>query len=336
MEMKEARYYEKEGEGVKCLLCPHGCHIREGNAGICRVRRNLKGRLIAESYGRLSSIHFDPVEKKPLYHFFPGRTILSIGSAGCNMRCRCCQNYGISQSPVGGLGMAKAHEATDIIRMARGDADNIGIAYTYNEPVISIEFMTDVARLAHAEGLKNVIVSNGYVNPSPMEEILSLADAFNIDLKGFSEDVYTAFAGARLEPVLQTLRKIRQSGRHLEITCLVVPSVNDGEESFAEMAEWIAAELGRETILHLSRYYPAFRMAVPSTPPQTLERLYRLASQKLDYVYVGNINMGNYQDTRCKSCGRTLIRRSGYRVSMEGLNPDGSCTACANAVVTMN
>lgn len=327
----EAVHYHPEGELIRCTLCPHQCLIREGRDGICRVRRNEGGILMAGAYGSLSSIHLDPVEKKPLYHFYPGRNIFSIGSWGCNMHCACCQNWQISQV-FGQEG--RVYSPVDIVRMARQQRNNIGVAYTYNEPVVWFEFMTDTAQLVHAEGMKNVMVSNGFLSEEPLSELVNLVDAFNIDLKAFSEEAYKRHTGASLQPVLDNLIRIRQTGRHLEITSLVVPGVNDNEDEFRKMVSWIRTNLGKDTILHLSRYHPMYRMKEASTPADLLRVFHAIASEELHYVYLGNLMADDLQDTRCGNCGEKVILRRGFDVDLE-LSLHGTCRNCGNHVATM-
>jgi pyruvate formate lyase activating enzyme len=288
---------------------------------------------MADSYGKLSAIHVDPIEKKPLYHYFPGKSILSLGSVGCNMRCGCCQNWQISQTSADDYPVERIYAPMDILLMAKALDQNIGVAYTYNEPVIGFEFMMDTARMVRTEGLKNIMVSNGYIAREPLQELLLFMDAFNIDLKSFSDEFYRKHAGARLEPVLQTLKQIRSSGQHLEITFLVIPTGNDNENEFRDMTGWISHELGNDTVLHLSRYHPMYKMKIEPTPPQSLEHLYAIAREKLKYVYVGNIQTRDFQDTFCGNCGNKVIIRSGYKVDLTSLTRQGECLHCGNRII---
>lgn len=329
----EALFYEYIEEKVRCLLCPHQCSIPNGETGICRVRRHEAGKLMAETWGNLSALNVDPIEKKPLYHFYPGKMILSLGSVGCNMKCRCCQNWQISQASAAGYPFARALKPVEIIKLATMRENNIGIAYTYNEPTIWFEYMHDIARLVRFEGLKNVMVSNGYINEDPLVELMRYMDAFNIDLKGFSEDFYRRFTGARLSPVLHALKLIRRAGKHLELTNLIIPGRNDDPGEFRAMISWIAEELGRHTVLHLSRYHPAYQLNLPPTPSEALQILYDIAREQLSYVYVGNIQIKDLQDTCCASCGTVLIRRTGYQVELKSLSKEGRCSSCGQTVI---
>ncbi len=331
--MREALYYApEEQERVRCHLCPHECLIPEGKPGVCHVRVNRGGKLYTEVYGRLSAIHSDPIEKKPLYHFYPGRTILSVGTRGCNLRCSFCQNYNLSQSD----GSVPSHEATflpgELVKQALSVPGNIGIAYTYNEPAIFYEFMADTALEAHSAGLKNVMVTNGYINPEPLRELLPLMDAFNVDLKSFTDTFYRKMTGGSLAPVLATLKSIVNAGRHLEITMLVIPTLNDSVQEFRDMVEWISMELGPDVPLHLSRYFPAWKLSVLPTPESTLEEFAGLASEKLRYVYTGNVTTDLHASTCCPHCHSKVIRRKGYQVSLTGLTGEGTCLYCGAPV----
>jgi pyruvate formate lyase activating enzyme len=269
-----------QGNKVKCTLCPHLCVLAGGKSGICRVRKNEDGVLVTETYGKACCLRFDPIEKKPLYHFYPGSVILSVGSVGCNLRCKFCQNWEISQTCARDYPYLKPVAVEEIIRMARERQDNIGIAYTYNEPIVWFEFMLDIAKKSKDAGLRNVMVSNGYINTNPLAEILEVMDAFNIDLKAFTDDFYKQVTSARLQPVKDTILQIRKHNRHLELTHLVITGLNDEESKFGEMVKWISGELGPETPLHLSRYFPNFEMENTATPLVKLLQLYELATQQ--------------------------------------------------------
>jgi pyruvate formate lyase activating enzyme len=317
---------------AECLLCPHNCRLSNGKYGICRVRKNNGGTIESDAYGIISSLALDPVEKKPLYHFFPGHNILSAGSYGCNMRCDFCQNFTISQNSCENINRRDLATPEFIVERAKNSADNIGIAYTYNEPVIWYEFIIDTAGLARKMGLYNVLVSNGFINPEPLAELLKHTDAFNIDLKAFREEFYRKYTGASLEPVKNSLKAIVAAGRHLEITTLVIPGLNDSEKEMSEEAEWIAGELGKDVPLHLSRYFPMYRRDNPVTPEQTLQKLYEIAAEKLDYVYIGNTRTGTGQDTKCPDCGTIVTKRSGYSVQKLNLDGKGACLKCGRVI----
>jgi pyruvate formate lyase activating enzyme len=319
-----------ENNKTECLLCPHNCRIEDGKTGICGVRKNTGGRIQLQTYGVLSACSLDPIEKKPLYHFFPGYNILSVGSYGCNMRCDFCQNFSISQSAYEETGSITTPD--DLVKKAMVIHRNIGLAFTYNEPVIWFEYMRDTAIIAKNKGMHTAMISNGYVNSEPLNEILQFIDAFNIDLKSFNNTFYKKLTGATLEPVKNTLRKIAESGKHLEITTLIIPGKNDDEKEMKLETEWIAGELGKNVPLHLSRYFPMYRRNDPVTPDVTLDRLFEIAREKLNYVYLGNIRSDKGQDTNCPECGLNVTIRSGYNIRLLNLDEGGRCTGCGNLI----
>ena len=283
--MKEALYYEKlAAAAVRCRLCPHACLIAPGGRGLCGVRVNNAGVLYSEVYGRTTGIALDPIEKKPLYRYHPGEYILSVGTKGCNLRCSFCQNWQISQDP---HAPTSGITSADIIAKAR-EARSFGVAYTYNEPFIWYEFVLETAKLARREGLANVLVTNGFVSREPLEEMLPFIDAMNIDLKSFSDDFYRKLCGARLAPVLETIKRCARSC-HVELTTLLIPGENDREEELEKMVAWIREELGEDMPLHLSRYFPCYKMDLPPTPPESLRRAERIAKTRLKHVYLGNV-----------------------------------------------
>ena len=322
--------HKKSGERLECLLCPHNCKLKTGGTGICGVRKNTGEKIELLTYGVISGYALDPVEKKPLYHFYPGTNILSIGSYGCNMRCDFCQNYSISQRTLAGF--STKTEPEKIIRDALSSLNNIGIAFTYNEPVIWFEFIADVTREAREKGLKTVMVTNGFVNPDPLKEIISFTDAFNVDLKAFNNSFYKKLTGAFLEPVKENLKQIAASGRHLEITTLVIPGRNDDEKEMELQTEWMAGELGKHVPFHLSRYFPMYKRDDPSTSPETLRKLAAIASKHLDYVYVGNMDTDAGQNTYCPECGTIVTKRSRYHIKHQNLDREGNCTECGTKI----
>jgi pyruvate formate lyase activating enzyme len=330
------RLWENHKEGaLRCLLCPHNCLIEPGGKGICGVRANIDGKILLLTRDYISGYALDPIEKKPLYHFFPGSSILSVGSFGCNLKCDFCQNYHISQDVVGEG--ARRLPPEQIVRQASMAGDNIGIAYTYNEPLISFEFVISCAMLAAREKLYNVMVTNGYISPGPLHELTGLIDAFNIDLKGFSNEFYRRYTGATLRPVLEAIKSVASSGRHLEITTLIIPGLNDSHDDMRREAEWISENAGREVPLHLSRYFPSYRRDTPATPPGTLTELREIAMEYLDYVYTGNLSLHESgSDTSCPSCHTVVIRRSGYIVHVTGLTDNGACRSCGRQIIAEN
>jgi len=332
--MKKAAFFEKkEKQKVQCQLCPHYCLLKNGEQGKCLVRQNVNGDLLSENYERISSVSIDPIEKKPLYHFHPGKDILSIGSVGCNLKCKFCQNYQISQTDVNHYPFLKSHTSDEIVESALKHASNIGIAYTYNEPIIWYEYVIETAKLAHENGLKNVLVSNGFINSAPLDELIKIFDAFSIDLKGFTEDFYRDFTDSKLEPVKEALIKLAKSGKHLEITNLVITGINDDEIIFNEMIDWIVEHCGKNTVLHISRYFPMFKIDHLPTSQSKLESLFTIAKKKLNFVYLGNIKTENGQNTHCPQCNQLLISRSGYDVQIENMNKFGNCEICDYPII---
>jgi pyruvate formate lyase activating enzyme len=322
--------FKRNNEKLECLLCPHYCKLTHGKTGICGVRKNTGEKIELLTYGVISGYSLDPVEKKPLYHFFPGQNILSIGSFGCNMKCDFCQNFHISQKIPESL--VPDSNPDKIVRDALAIEKNIGIAFTYNEPVIWFEFIRDVAEIIKEKGLSTVMVSNGFVNNEPLNEIIKFIDAFNIDLKAFNNNFYRQLTGAEIEPVKNSLKQIASSGKHLEITTLIIPGQNDDEKEMASLSEWIAGELGKDVPLHLSRFFPMYKRDDPFTSDGTLKRLFDIAAGNLDYVYLGNCQSNTGQNTSCPRCGSIVTIRSGYKIRLLNLDKEGKCTGCGNMV----
>lgn len=284
MLLKEALYWKKSGDKTCCLLCPHNCKIQENQLGICGVRKNIKGRLYTLVYGETSSVALDPIEKKPLYHYHPGESILSLGTKGCNFKCLFCQNWAISQDAAAAT---KDVSPEWVITKAK-EVKSFGIAYTYNEPFIWYEFVLDTARMAKSQSLENVLVTNGYVNPEPLEEILPFIDAMNIDLKSIDEDFYRRICRGGLEPVLYTIKRAAKSC-HIELTNLVITGLNDSDDNIMRLVDWIYDNLGDSVPLHFSRCFPCYKLNNPVTSLEALNRAERIAKKKLRYVYLGNI-----------------------------------------------
>jgi len=334
--MKTAAYWHASDHGkVACVLCPHACVIPPGKTGICGVRENREGALVALTHLVASSSAVDPVEKKPLYHFFPGSSILSFGSFGCNLSCTCCQNYTISKEfPRGQLGrpnlsVARMNAMLDECGPGVSLLEFCGVAYTYNEPSVWIETILELAPVVRARGLKNVLVTNGFICQKPLADLLETVDALNIDLKGFDDEFYRRWCGGRLEPVLETI-KSSAAKAHVELTTLVIPTLNDTPDHFSNLRDWVAGEVGPDTPVHLSRYHPMFRQTLPATPAATLERGRDILRQKLHYVYAGNV--AERQDTRCAQCGALAITRSGYITQRTGLTDKGGCAKCGSRI----
>lgn len=316
-------WHVADSDKIECELCPHHCRLADGKRGLCGVRLAQAGKLLAAGYGLISSAHNDPIEKKPLYHFHPGAQIFSVGGWGCNFKCKFCQNWTISQQ----IDSSCSPLQPDKVVAAARKEDSIGIAYTYNEPLINIEFVSECARLARGAGLVNVLVTNGYIEKKPAEFILPLIDALNIDIKSMDGGFYKKQCTGSLEPVLEFSRQAVAAGCHVEITNLIIPGLNDQDEQIKRLAEWIRSNLGEKTPLHLSAYHPEFKMDLPPTPPGTLARASRLCREKLSYVYMGNLFSDSGQNTLCPQCGNELIIRRGYTASIIGVK-DKHCTKC--------
>lgn len=335
--MQEALFYTKtKNNQVECNLCPWNCILANGQTGNCKVRTNNSGILVTNVYNKVAAIGSDPIEKKPLYHFHPGTNILSIGEVGCNLHCSFCQNHRISQCKASEFSGFHNISAKKIVNEGLKTWNNIGIAYTYNEPFTFYEFMLETAQLAHSNGLKNVVVSNGYINKAPLLKLLPFIDAFNIDLKAFSNDFYKKYTKGELQPVLNSLKQIAKSNAHLEITTLIIPGLNDDIKAFKNMTTWIADELEDDVPLHLSRYYPQYKLKLPTTPVEKLVELYGLAKQQLQHVYLGNVSDEERSITYCPHCHASLISRNRYNIEANGIDAEGNCKHCGtfSSVIT--
>jgi pyruvate formate lyase activating enzyme len=319
---KEASYYHPLANGrVKCELCPHICVIAEGKRGKCMLRLCREGKLWADGYGKTISLSIDPMEKKPIYHLFPGSQILSVGGNGCNLSCDFCQNWNSSQQPCA-TGLVTPQQ---LVELAQKEG-SVGVSYTYTEPLVWFEFVLDCAKLVHQAGMINVLVSNGYVNPQPLAELLPLIDAINIDLKSMDEEFYKKRCKAHLAPVLATIKTFVQAPHCLvELTNLLIPGANDSEEQIQGLVDFVAGQLSPDVPLHFSRYFPQYKAVEPSTSMDVLERAGEIARQKLKYVYIGNVQSPSH--TYCPQCGQPVVERWGYTVRATGLK-EGKCTHC--------
>ena len=331
--MKEAMFYEREGEDqVRCGLCRFRCLIGDGARGICAVRENRGGTLYSLVYGRVCAESGDPIEKKPLYHVMPGSRSYSIATVGCNFHCRHCQNYSISQvadhAPVRGA-VVSPHE---IVRRALGTGCR-SISYTYTEPTIFFEFACDTARLASEAGLKNIFVTNGYISREALATIAPFLDAANIDLKGFSEGFYRDIVHARLSEVLDSIIEYRKQGIWIELTTLIIPGLNDSDAELRSIAEFIVANLGRDTPWHVSAFHPTYELTDrPGTQVETLRKARQIGiAAGLHYVYEGNRPGEGGENTFCPGCSALLIERSGFSISSNIIR-DGFCPACGTVI----
>ncbi|MFH1211802.1 MAG: AmmeMemoRadiSam system radical SAM enzyme [Candidatus Woesearchaeota archaeon] len=331
--MKQASLYSKHENLILCHLCPHSCKIPEGKTGICGVRINKGGKLYSLVYGKPVAVHIDPVEKKPLFHFLPGEKALSIGTLGCNLKCLHCQNWDISQKrDLKEIESIKEVSPKEIVELAVKNKCRI-IAYTYNEPTIFFEYMKDIAVLAKNKGIKNIIVSNGFTGKEALQEMVGFIDAANIDLKGFGDDFYKKTCSARLEPVLETLKFLKKNNVWLEITNLIIPTLNDEPKEIKEMCIWIKENLGADVPLHFSAFHPDYKLAeLSSTPVETLNKAFDIAKKAgLNYVYLGNVFAGEKENTFCHSCGQLLIERAGFRV-VKNILKNSRCPGCNSRI----
>jgi pyruvate formate lyase activating enzyme len=329
---KEAKFWNSyENYKVKCKLCNHYCKINEGKLGICGVRKNEKGKLFTLIYGSCSSFAVDPIEKKPLYHFYPGTKAFSLGTVGCNFKCDHCQNYSISTASQDYM---RIREFTPkmIVDFANEHSCK-GIAWTYNEPTIWHEFLLDSSKLAKKAGLYTVYVSNGYINEDPLKKIAPFIDAMNVDIKAFDDGFYQKVCKAHLEPVLKTCERVIELNIHLEITYLVIPGYNDSIIEIRNFCSWVVDKLGCNVPVHFSRFHPDHKMInVSITPIDTLIKAYKIAKETgILYPYLGNVPSGEYENTICSNCGCVCIVRSGYSINLNGLK-DNKCVKCGNII----
>ena len=328
----EARYYRRLDDGkLQCLVCPRSCALSDGQRGVCYVRARQGNRLVLTSYGRAIGLCVDPIEKKPLNHFYPGSSVLSFGTAGCNLACKFCQNWDMSQSEAADS-RAQAASPEQIARTA----ERLGcrsVAFTYNDPVPFLEYAVDTARWCRELGVKTVAVTAGYISgDGPREEFFAHMDAANVDLKAFSESFYRKLCGGELAPVLDTLRYIRRTTEvWLELTTLVIPGENDTDTELRELSHWVCSELGPETPLHFSAFHPDFRLTDhPATPLVTLRKARDIAREAgLHYVFTGNVHDNAGAATYCRNCGELLIGRDWYNLTDWRLTDDGRCLKCS-------
>lgn len=327
--MKEAMWYKKlSGERVRCDLCSHRCVINNGKRGICGVRENKEGTLFSLVYGKVIASHVDPIEKKPLFHFYPGSHSFSIATVGCNFKCTHCQNSDISQMPIDtNRIMGQDILPEKIVELAlSGDCQSI--SYTYTEPTVFMEYALDVAKIAKDKGLKNVYVTNGYMTEEVLNEVYPYMDAANVDLKGFTEEHYQNVCGARLKPVMDTIRLMKQLGVWVELTTLIIPTINDSEDDLRRLAEFIFS-IGREIPWHVSRFHPTYKMNnLPPTPVRSVIKARQMGLEVgLRYVYTGNIQGDDGENTYCYNCGKVLIERIGYNIGLVHVK-DSKCSFC--------
>lgn len=326
--IREARYYNKlDSNLVECTLCPNRCIVRSGRRGLCDVRENQGGIYKTLVYGRLCSMNIDPIEKKPLFHFLPGTNALSVATAGCNVECKFCQNWNISQ--------AKPEELTfryvspsELVNLAKY-YNTPTIAFTYNEPTIFYEYMYDTAALAKENSINSVMISNGFINRKPMIELCKVLSAIKIDFKSYSEKFYREIVSGELKPVLDSMVLVKEQGRFLEVVYLVIPTLNDDKNELRDMCKWIINNLGPDVPLHFSRFHPQYLLKnLPPTPVETLEMAYKVAKDAgINYVYIGNVPGHKAENAVCPNCGKILIERTGYFVKNINIK-NGKCRFC--------
>ncbi|HLN19687.1 MAG TPA: AmmeMemoRadiSam system radical SAM enzyme [Bacteroidales bacterium] len=328
---REAMFQESTPRGIMCRICPNECVLKEGEVSQCRNRKVHNSKLYTLAYGNPCSVAIDPVEKKPLFHFLPGSRALSIATAGCNLVCLNCQNWMISQSSPDKTKNYDLPPAKVVEEAAKGNC--VSIAYTYSEPTTFYEYVFETATIARSSGIKNIIKSNGYINPTPLKKLCTVADAANIDLKSFNESTYLKLSGGKLQPVLDSLKVYRDNGVWLEITNLIVPSWTDNLDEIAGMCKWLSENGFKNTPIHFSRFYPLHKLdQLPPTPVELLKKAYDIAeSEGLLYVYTGNVPGNEIADTKCPSCRRIVTGRIGFRVSVNNIK-SGKCPDCGTKI----
>jgi pyruvate formate lyase activating enzyme len=322
----EARFWEVEGGRVRCHLCPHNCSISPLRRGICGVRENRDGRLYSMNYGKVSSLNVDPIEKKPLFHFYPGEPVFSLGSVGCSYRCQHCQNYTISMASLSELVLREMRpEEVSETALAYGCQ---GIAFTYNEPTIWHEFTYDAMGPAKEKGMFTVYVTNGYIQEDPLRELSNRLDAMNIDVKGFTEHFYDKICKASLQPVLDATTIAHELGIHIELTYLIIPGENDTKDEIRKFAEWVA-DLDPRVPVHFTRFHPDYKMSdKPPTPVPTMEMAREVGKEAgLQFIYLGNVALPHGEDTVCPKCHHLVVERSGFGV-MKVEAREGHCPIC--------
>ncbi len=319
---------------LKCTLCPKECRLGPSQRGDCRVRVNLDGKLITLVYGKPGAVHVDPIEKKPMFHMLPGTTAFSIATAGCNLHCKFCQNWEISQANPEDL-QTQDLPPEQVVAYAQQNHCR-SIAYTYSEPIIYYEYTYETSRLAKQAGIKNILVTAGFINEKPLRKLCTVSDAANVDIKSFDESFYRGVCAGRLQPVLDCCEIMRQEGVLVEITNLIVPTLNDNMETIRRMCGWIAGKMGPDTPLHFSRFYPQYQIkSLPPTPAETLNQARQLAlAEGLHFVYIGNVPGSGGEDTTCPKCGTLLIERVGYQTRIVDLK-NGACGRCGQAIYGM-
>lgn len=323
--IKEAFYYSRKDNGkLMCRLCPHNCLIAPGKHGLCRVRINKEGKLFTENYAMISSLNIDPIEKKPLYHYYPGTEVFSIGSYGCNLACQYCQNWQISQVKPSLREIPPA-----LLVEAAKKTGSPAIAYTYSEPSVWYEYIRDTAPIAREAGLKNIMITNAYISTEALEDLIPYLDAVNVDLKAFSGEFYRKYCRGSLTPVLENIRLLYRSGVHIELTTLLINGYNDSRDEIRDLLSWVKS-LSPDIPVHFSRYFPAYRFEEPATQLEKMKEIFQLAEDHLNFVYLGNVNLEAGNDTSCPVCDCLLIKRNYYQV--KSILKKAECPECGQPV----
>ncbi|MFC1692917.1 AmmeMemoRadiSam system radical SAM enzyme [Candidatus Latescibacterota bacterium] len=329
---KEARFYEKlPNKRVVCHVCPNECVIADSHRGMCGTRENRGGTLFSLVYGKIVAENIDPVEKKPFYHVVPGSRAYSIATAGCNMWCKFCQNFHISQSKPEEL-RSIDFTPEDVAARAKR-AESKLIAYTYNEPTVFTEFVYDCSRAGLRAGVHSVVVSNGYINAEPLEKLADVITAYKVDFKSFSKTFYREVTGGRRDPVMETIKRLKKLGVWMELVHLTIPTLNDDEASFKGMADWLMGEVGPDVPVHFSRFHPMYRLTnLPVTPVSTLEMARNILMDRgIKFVYIGNVPGHPGDSTYCPNCGKNILERTGYRIGSVRIE-DGKCSYCSTPI----
>lgn len=326
-----SRWEKTSGTSVKCVLCPNECGLEDGERGICRVRENRGGSLYTLVYGRIASMHIDPIEKKPLNHFLPGSMALSVATAGCNLSCKFCQNWQLSQSRPEDLQSEKIMPE-GLVNNAKKTRSPV-IAFTYNEPTVQFEYIVDTSREARKRGIRSIIISNGYINPEASRELVKNLDAVKIDFKGFTEKFYSSICGGSLKPVMKNLETVYASGKWLETVTLVIPGLNDSPDDIRNMAKWVKTNLSPDIPMHFTTFHSTYLIKnLPPTPVETLERCYEIAgSEGIRYPYIGNVPGHKWENTYCHKCAALIISRSGF-YSVKNSIKNGKCFKCGTKI----
>jgi len=325
---KEAILYEKVDNALNCKICQRRCIISPGKTGFCGMRENVDDKIYSLNYAAVSSAAVDPIEKKPLFHFYPGSMVFSLGSVGCNFRCRHCQNWGISQAELENI-PTRDMLPKDAIRLTK-EYECKSIAWTYNEPTMWFEYTLDSAKIARKEDIKTIYVTNGYMSEESFQEIKPYLDAANIDLKGMTEKFYQDLCEARLEPVLDTIVRMHDAKIHIEVTNLMIPGYNDSDEDIRSLVKFMVDEVGVEVPLHFTRFFPQYQMQeLPPTEIKYLKKAYKIARDAgMKYVYIGNVPTADGENTYCPECGETVIQRDGFSVMSDKIKETRKCPRC--------